>query len=90
MPRLPREQRSPYPCVTNDELVPDPQVWREFGISSMTGYRWDHDTSLDFPPPIKIRNRNFRSRRAIEAFKQRMLGEAVRRRSGSSREAATA
>jgi len=37
-----------------DELVPDWKVWREFGISSMSGYRWTNDRSLDFPPPIKI------------------------------------
>jgi hypothetical protein len=60
--------------------VPDPQVWREFGISSMTGWRWTHDQSLDFPPSVKIRNRCFRSRRALEAFKSRMMQKAIRAR----------
>ena len=60
-----------------DELVPDPTVWREFGISSMTGWRWTRDPELNFPPPIKIRNRCFRSRRALEAFKERMLRETL-------------
>ena len=23
----------------SDELVPDPQVWRELGVTSMTGWR---------------------------------------------------
>jgi hypothetical protein len=62
---------------TNDELVPDPVVWREFGISSMTGFRWTHDPELGFPPIIKIRDRNYRSRRALEAFKQRRIRGAA-------------
>jgi hypothetical protein len=60
-----------------DELIPDPTVWREFGISSMTGWRWTRDKTLDFPPPIKIRNRCFRSRRQLEEFKRRMVATAV-------------
>ncbi len=28
---------------TSDVLVPDPVVWREFGICSMTGWRWTQD-----------------------------------------------
>jgi predicted DNA-binding transcriptional regulator AlpA len=64
---------------TRDELVPDPEVCREFSITSMTLYRWDHDPELGFPPPVRIRKRKFRSRRALEAFKARMLAEAVTR-----------
>jgi hypothetical protein len=60
-----------------DTLVPDPQVWREFGVTSMTLFRWTHNAKLGFPPPIKINNRNFRSRRQIEAFKDRMLRKAL-------------
>lgn len=63
-----------------DELVPDPQVWRELGITSMTGWRYTHDPKLNFPPPIKIRTRNFRSRRQLEAFKARLLRDAMSRR----------
>jgi predicted DNA-binding transcriptional regulator AlpA len=60
-----------------DELVPDPQVWAEFGISAMTGWRWTRDAQLDFPPVIKIRERNYRRRRAIEAFKMRRIRGAA-------------
>lgn len=63
-----------------DELVPDPQVWREFDISSMTGWRWSSNSELGFPPPIKIRNRNYRSRRQLEEFKRRMLRRAIAER----------
>ena len=62
-----------------DELVPDPQVWRELGITSMTGWRYTHDPELNFPPPIKIRTRNFRSRRQLEEFKARLLRHAMAR-----------
>jgi len=61
-------------------LVPDPQVWREFGVTPMTGWRWTHDEALNFPQPIKIRNRCFRSRPEIEEFKVRMVREGVQRR----------
>jgi hypothetical protein len=64
----------------HDELVPDPVVWRELGITNMTLWRWDRDPTLDFLPPIKIRNRNFRSRRQLEEFKARMIRQAARRR----------
>jgi hypothetical protein len=43
----------------------------------MAMWRWTHDQSLGFPPPIKIRNRNFRSRRALEDFKQNLLRKAL-------------
>lgn len=63
----------------HEELVPDPQVWREFGVTSMTGYRWTHDPDLGFPPTIKIGRHNYRSRNALEAFKARLIAEAVKR-----------
>jgi hypothetical protein len=65
-----------------DELVPDPKVCCEFGISSMTLWRWDRDIDLDFPPPIFIRKRNFRIRRQLEEFKRRMLRNAIEQRAG--------
>jgi hypothetical protein len=68
-----------------DELIPDPQVWKEFGVTDMTLSRWTADENLGFPPAIKIRNRNFRSRRAIEEFKRSMIAKAI-----ASRKALTA
>jgi hypothetical protein len=47
-----------------DVLVPDPQVREEFGVTEMTMHRWDRDPTLGFPPKIKIRRHNFRSRRS--------------------------
>ena len=42
-----------------ETLVPDPEVWRELGITSMSGFRWERDPDLDFPPAIKISRPEF-------------------------------
>ena len=60
-----------------DELVPDPKVQKEFGISAMTLRRWDDDPKLNFPPAIKIKTRKYRSRRALDAFKAELLRKAI-------------
>jgi hypothetical protein len=65
---------------SGDDLVPDPQVADEFNVSLMTLWRWTRDETLGFPVAIKIRNRNFRSRNALEAFKERLLRNAIRTR----------
>jgi hypothetical protein len=62
------------------ELVPDPQVCREFGVTAMTVWRWDHDPELNFPPAIRIRRRKFRRRRALENFKRQLVRNAIARR----------
>jgi hypothetical protein len=63
--------------LIKDELVPDPQVQKEFGITAMTLWRWDHDPDLGFAPRIKIRGKNYRSRKHLEEFKQRMVANAI-------------
>lgn len=60
------------------DLIPDPDVWAMYGITPMTLHRWTHDPHLGFPPIIKIRTRNYRSARALEAFKERMAAEGLR------------
>jgi hypothetical protein len=62
---------------TPDEFVPDPEVRRELNINEMRLHRWERDPRLNFPPKIKIRGHNFRSRKALEDFKARMIGMAV-------------
>ena len=63
-----------------DQWVPDPIIASEFHTTLMGLYRWTHDAKLGFPPPIKIRNRNFRSRRAIEEFKAKLMRAAITQR----------
>ena len=67
--------------IEHDELVPDPVMRREFGVTEMTISRWDADPKLGFPPKIKIRAHNFRSRKQLEEFKARMLTAAIKARS---------
>jgi hypothetical protein len=62
-----------------DELVPDPEVRREFDISPATEIRWDLDPrmiALGWPPIIRIGQKRYRSRRAIEAFKRGLIKRA--------------
>ena len=61
-----------------DVLVPDPAVRREFGgISEDTLKAWDEDPDLGFVPKIVIRNRNYRSRAALDAFKDKLAMDAL-------------
>jgi hypothetical protein len=64
-------------AIEQDQFVPDPQVCREFGITAMTLWRWDHDPDLGFAPRIQIRGKNYRSRKHLEEFKQRMVIGAI-------------
>jgi hypothetical protein len=70
-----------------DEFVPDSQVVREFGITSMSLWRWDEDPALQrmgWPPAVYIRRRKFRSRRALEEFKAQMIRRAIEARNDKS------
>lgn len=60
-----------------DDLVPDPVIIREFGLTPMKLWRWDQNPDIGFPPKVKIGKRNYRSRRAVEAFKADLLRKAV-------------
>jgi hypothetical protein len=74
-----------------DHLVPDPEVAREFGVTTMTTWRWDRDeakAALGWPPKIKIGDRNYRSRNQLEAFKKNLITAALDAR--APREAASA
>jgi hypothetical protein len=75
----PQSMKNPDP----DTLVPDPQVQREFSVTAMTMSRWDADpkmNELGWPVPIRIRKRKFRSRHALEAFKDKMARRAIAER----------
>jgi hypothetical protein len=67
-----------------DQLVPDPAVAKEFGVSAMTLWRWDHSAekaALGWPPPVLMgtsrHTRKFRSRRLLEQFKANLLRRAI-------------
>jgi hypothetical protein len=54
------------------KLLPDRDVVRRYNVSFMTLWRWDHDPSLGFPRPLKIRGRNYRDESELDAFDMRM------------------
>lgn len=64
-----------------DTFVPDPQVRKELAISETTLGRWTNDKKLGFPPIIKVFTRNYRSRKLLEEFKQRVQRVAISERS---------
>jgi hypothetical protein len=71
-----------------DELVPDPQVAREFNVTLMTLWRWDRDpklAELGWEPPVKIRTRNYRPRRRLEKFKVALRNFGITARRGAPR-----
>jgi hypothetical protein len=67
-----------------DTLVPDGQVQKEFGGKNrQTIYRWDQDQKmidLGWPPKVLVSGRGHRSRFALEAFKRRLIEDAVQAR----------
>ena len=65
----------------DDVLIKDSAVRAEFGdISEDTLKSWDDDPELGFAPKLTIRNRNYRSRRALDEFKARLLQQALKKR----------
>lgn len=63
-----------------DTFVPESRVREEFDVTAMTLHRWDRDPELGFPPPITIRGRKYRSRKQLQAFKDRQVKLATRNR----------
>jgi hypothetical protein len=71
------DRRESVQEIPRRSLGPRPQagrvgVAREFNVSLMTLWRWDHDpklAELGWEPPVKIRTRNYRRRRPLEKFK---------------------
>ena len=60
----------------DDRLIPDPEVQRRYSVTAMTLWRWDHDKSLEFPPAIRIRNRKYRSAKALAEFERKRAAVA--------------
>jgi predicted DNA-binding transcriptional regulator AlpA len=42
---------------TDDEYLTGPDVARRYKRSAQTRWRWSNDPELNFPKPIKIKNR---------------------------------
>jgi predicted DNA-binding transcriptional regulator AlpA len=53
------------------------QIRARFGVTSMTVHRWLRDERLQFPKPIKIRDRNYWRAVEICEFEKRMLAVGI-------------
>lgn len=61
----------------NSDLIPKPALARELGVSSRTVSRWMADPALAFPPPIRLRNRLYFARSALEAWKNARVRASI-------------
>jgi predicted DNA-binding transcriptional regulator AlpA len=57
------------------ELIPDALVAKRYGVSSMTLWRWDRDTELNFPKPVRIRGRKYRRAEELAEFDAQRTAE---------------
>jgi predicted DNA-binding transcriptional regulator AlpA len=52
-----------------DKFISGPELRRRCGgVSDMTIWRWQHDPTLAFPKPLKIRRRNYFKEREVIAW----------------------
>lgn len=57
-------------------LIPDPQVWKRYGVTSMTGWRWDRNASLNFPKAVVINRRKYRYEDELEAWERAQIAKS--------------
>jgi predicted DNA-binding transcriptional regulator AlpA len=70
----------------SDEIkwLTGPQLRQRFSISAVGLHRWLNDERLQFPQPVKIRERLFWRLGDIEAFEKQMIAAGLRNRAASS------
>lgn len=60
------------------DLIPDPVIARQLGVTLMTIWRWDQDPKLGFPKRIKIKTRNYRAASELAAWRDKMVRNSAR------------
>jgi hypothetical protein len=76
-----------------DQLIPDPRVCVELGVTAMTLWRWDRNPeliALGWALAVYINKRKYRSRRQLERFKAAMMRRGIENRDRAGRKKATA
>jgi predicted DNA-binding transcriptional regulator AlpA len=63
--------------VIPTDLIPKPTVAREFNVSGRTVSRWMEDKDLGFPAPIRLRNRLYFARSALEEWKANRIRASI-------------
>jgi len=56
------------------DLVPDPVIAKQMGVTLMTLYRWTKESpELGFPKVVKIKTRNYRVASELTAWRDKMV-----------------
>jgi hypothetical protein len=58
------------PAVSSG-LLPDSQVAQRYKVDPRTIARWDQRPELDFPRPVRINTRKYRSIEALELWERK-------------------
>ena len=61
--------------MANQQLISDRKVMERYDVTAMTLWRWDKDPNLNFPKPIRIRGRKYRSAEELDAFDAKRAAE---------------
>jgi predicted DNA-binding transcriptional regulator AlpA len=64
----------------DDEWLTGPQLQKHFNVSAMAVWRWMHDRRLNFPAPVKIRQRNYWRIADVREFERRIVIAGLRDR----------
>jgi len=64
-------------AASGETLVPITDIAKEFCRCARTVKRWIADPEIGFPTPIRLNNRLYVNRTALEDFKRRLLSAAL-------------
>ena len=62
--------------ISNEALIPAPQLAGELGITRRTLARWFANPALGFPQPTRINTRLYFSRSSVEEWKAARLRQS--------------
>lgn len=58
------------------KFIPAPKVWKErYGVTSMTGWRWEHDPDLGFPRAYYVGRYKYFAEDELEAWERALPRE---------------
>lgn len=61
------------------DLVPDPVIAKQLGVTLMTIYRWDHSPNVGFPKAVKINTRNYRVASELTAWRDKLVRASAKK-----------
>ena len=75
------------PIEPPTDIAPDPETAKAFRVTLMTVFRWSKNPKMKaagWPDAVQINGRNYRSRRALDAFKEGLFRQALKARGGAA------